>query len=394
MGAKMDKSALDVLLTNIIDRPGQALLDNLKKFMIECGSPLAADVSSQLEVLWETWSNDELDTAQAEICISAAECGVADNPVFRKLLVNAVKAMLPNGFGHNPIMRALGVRDEKMPLPEVGARVRRLLALRSGSVIFMPSAGRWGAVLSVDPINGTIAVNGFRGTGSSGSLPLEQVVRDVVVLAQDLELDALVRAEGVPVSASKFRDIVNRRARVKVTDSQMRAMAVAGCGRKMNPTAFEAYWNAKPAAAANGGARKSWQGRSIQEINVLLEAESKAGETSVFDAEACESLKNFFIRLRPEAAVREGKMLAELVSKLADRCQAEDLHAVLEPLITKAPFWPQNPVKVPLSSLSVWGEIPAKSIEKTPKASITLRFLIVFVLFDIKPSFMNRSIVT
>ena len=168
----MDKSALDVLLTNIIDKPGLALFDSLKKFMLDCGSPLPADVSAQLEVLWEAWSNESLDTAQAEVCISAAECGAADTPVFRKLLVNAIKAILPNNLGHNPIMRSLGVRDEKTALPEVGMRVRRLLALRSGSVIFLPAAGRWGAVLSVDPINGTVAVSGFRGTGSSASLSL------------------------------------------------------------------------------------------------------------------------------------------------------------------------------------------------------------------------------
>ncbi|MBE6393961.1 MAG: hypothetical protein E7044_07905 [Lentisphaerae bacterium] len=365
----MDKSALDVLLTNIIDKPGLALFDNLKKFMLDCGSPLPADVSAQLEVLWEAWSNESLDTAQAEVCISAAECGAADTPVFRKLLVNAIKAILPNNLGHNPIMRSLGVRDEKTALPEVGMRVRRLLALRSGSVIFLPAAGRWGAVLSVDPINGTVAVSGFRGTGSSASLSLEQVIRDVVVLTQDLELDLLVRAEGVPVPAARFREIVQRRARVSVNEAQMRAMAVAGCARKMNPTAFEAYWSAKNATAAVGGTRKSWQGRSIQEVNVLLDSESKAGDTSIYDSEACETLKSFFTRLRPDAAVRDGKMLAELVGKLTDRCKAEDLHAVLEPLMTKAPFWPSDPGRVPLTSLSVWGEIPAKSIENLAKVT-------------------------
>ena len=77
---------------------------------------------------------------------------------------------------------------------------------------------------------------------------------------------------------------------------QMRAMAVAGCARKMNPSAFEAYWSAKAPAAASGSARKSWQGRSIQEMLVLLDAESKAGDDSRYDAEACETVKNFFIR--------------------------------------------------------------------------------------------------
>ena len=60
----MDKTVLDALLTNIIEKPGQALLDNLKKFLQECGSPLPEDVSVQLEILWEAWGNESFDTAK------------------------------------------------------------------------------------------------------------------------------------------------------------------------------------------------------------------------------------------------------------------------------------------------------------------------------------------
>ena len=364
----MDKTQFDALLAAVIEKPSKALLDSLKKVMAESGAPLSEDVSAQLEILWEAWGGGALDTAQAEICVFAAEMGVADAPAFRKLLVTAVKALLPNDFGHNPVMRALGVR-ENTPLPEVALRVRRLLALRSGAVICLPSVGRWGAVNSIDPIGGKVSVSPFRSVGTTAGLVLEQVLKDVVVLEQDIELDQLVRADGVPVSASRFRDIVKRRSRVAVTDAQMRAMALAGCGRKMPATAFDAYWNAKASAAASGGARKSWQGRSVLEINVLLDAEAKAGEESKFNSEACEAFKNFFIKLRAEVAVREGKTLAELLSKLAARCEAETLHSVVEPLLSKAPFWPKDPGSVSLASLAVWGEIPAKSIESLAKVT-------------------------
>ena len=365
----MDKDTLDSLLSDVIDKPGKANLDSLKNFLKEAGSPLSADVSGALEVLWEAWSTAEFDTAMAELCITSAELAVADSPLFRKVLVSAVKTMLPNDLGHNPVMRALGVRDEKTPLPEVATRLRRLLALRSGAVIFIPSSGRWGAASSVDPFNGTVLVNGFRGVGSSASIPLEQILRDVVVLQQDIELDQLVRSDRVPVASSKFRDIVRRRARISVSDSQMRAMALAGCAAKMTPATFEAYWNAAAPAPAAGSVRKSWQGRSIQEINVLLDAEEKAGEKGKFDAAACEAFKNFFTRLRSESASGESRNLAELVGKLSVRCDADVLKDILAPLTAKAAFWPVNPVQAPLASLSVWGEIAAKNVENLAKVT-------------------------
>ncbi|MBQ9500868.1 MAG: GreA/GreB family elongation factor [Lentisphaeria bacterium] len=363
---------LDVLLSEVIDRPGKANLDSLKNFLTEAGTPLPADVSGALELLWEAWSTAEFDTAMAELCITAAEQSVADSPVFRKLLVSSVKTMLPNDLGHNPVMRALGVRDEKTPLAEVAARLRRLLALRSGAVVFIPPAGRWGAVGAVDPINGTVAVNGYRGVGSSASIPLEQILRDVVVLQQDIELDQLVRADRIPVASAKFRDIVSRRARVAVTEPQMRAMAVAGCARKMNPSTFEAYWNAKAPVTGTGGARKSWQGRSIQEINVLLDTEEKAGDRSKYDAQACETLKAFFTKLRAESAAGDSKHLAELVGKLSLRCEADALKDMLTPLTPKAPFWPCEPTQAPLASLSVWGEIAARDVENLARVTASI----------------------
>ncbi|MBR7105295.1 MAG: GreA/GreB family elongation factor [Lentisphaeria bacterium] len=366
----MDKTAFDKLLSDIIDKPAKLLLDTLKKELQDNG-PLSAELSAQLEILWEAWGNMEMDTACAEVCITAAEQGVADSPAFRKLLVVAVKTLLPNNLGNNPVMRSLGVRDEKVALPNVALRLRRLLALRTGAVIFQPSCGRWGAAGTIDPISGTIPVKKFRGIGSDANIPLEQILRDVVVLAQDIELDQLIVAGDVPVAAARFREIVARRARVAVTEEEMRAMALTGCARKLNSMAFEAYWNAKAPAAAAGkdGGRKSWQGRSILEIDVLLDTESKNGDDSVFDAAACEAFKAFFTKMRPEIAVKDGKKLAELLGKLAVRCEESVLCDMLSPLKVKTAFWPADPVRVALETLSVWGELPAKSTETLAKVT-------------------------
>ena len=78
---------------------------------------------------------EESSFSQYEQLLSAEKPNV-------KLLVNAAKTLLPNDLGHNPIMRALGVRDEKIQLPEVAKRLRRLLSLKNNTVVFLPASGR------------------------------------------------------------------------------------------------------------------------------------------------------------------------------------------------------------------------------------------------------------
>ena len=355
----MDKTAFDELVVSAAEKPGRGVIEKLSSMMKSADGQLP----DSLQILWDSWlDSDELDTMQSELCLVAAEKGTADNPAFRKLLVMAVKALLPNNLGHNPVMRALAVRDDRTPLAEVARRVRNLLSLKNGTVVFLPSSGRWGVAGTIDPINCTLPVNPFRGVGSNGAVPLDQVVRDVVSLELDIELEKLVLADAAPVSALKFREIVKRRARIPVDEAQMRTMALSGCARKMNPIAFDAYWTAKDPVAQASAARTSSSGRSLQEINLLLLEEEK-NQAGAFTENDLTAFRAMFERLRPETAQREGKLLGEVVGKIASRCDRSLWRQVFEPLLTKAPFWPVSMLKAPLSQLGVWGEFPAKSIE-------------------------------
>ena len=349
-------------------KPSRAVLDTLTAELKNAGTPMPQEMNSALELLWEKWSSAELDTASAEVCLTAAAAGVSDTPGFRKILVTATKTLLPNDLGHNPIMRAVGVRDEKIELPEVAKRVRRLLALKNGTVVFLPSSGRWGVASSVDPINCSLPVKAFRGVGSNSSIPLEAVVKDVICLELDVEIEQLVTADSAIIPSQKYREIVKRRARFEVEEQQMRAMALAGCARRMAPTAFDAYWNAKATAATAQTGRTSSGGRSLLEMDQLLTAEEKA-EAGEFTTDDLIAFRAFFVRLRPDTAVRESKMLGEVISKISSRCPKECWKELFAPLQVKAPFWPEDISKAPWNTIGVWGELSAKAI--TQVAEVT-----------------------
>ena len=364
----MDRAEFENLVLAVAAKPSRALLDTLAAELKSAAFPLSEEYNASLAILWEKWSGTELDTASAEICRIAAAAGVADTPEFRKLLVNAIKALLPNDLGHNPIMRAVGVRDEKNPLPEVAKRLLRLLSLKNNTVVFLPSSGRWGVCGSVDPINCSLPVKTFRGTGSNSSIPLELVLKDVICLDLDLEIDHLVMADSAAIPSQKFREIVKRRARFDVDDQQMRAMALSGCARRMAPTAFDAYWNATVATAAAQTGRTSSAGRSLLEMDQLLTSEEKAG-AGEFTTDDLIAFRAFFVRLRPDTAMRESKMLGEIISKIASRCPKECWKELFAPLETKAPFWPADVVKAPWNALGVWGDLSAKAIAKVAEVT-------------------------
>ena len=364
----MDKAKFEELVLAVAAKPSRALLDELAAALKQASTPLENDCNNILAVLWEKWSAAELDTASAEICLAAAAASAADTPEFRKLLVNATKTLLPNDLGHNPIMRALGVRDEKTPLAEVAMRMKRLLSLKVGTVVFLPSSGRWEVSGSVDPIGCKLPVKPFRGVGSTSSIPLESVLKDAICLEIDNEIDQLVTADSAMIPAPKFREIVKRRARFEVDDQQMRAMALSGCARRLAPTAFDAYWNTTAEAAAVKKERTSSAGRSLLEMDQLLSTEEKDGAAE-FSTDDLIAFRAFFVRLKPETALRESKLLGEVISKIAARCDSGCWQELFAPLMVKAPFWPQDITKAPWNTIGTWGDLSSKAITKVAEVT-------------------------
>jgi len=139
----------------------------------------------------------------------------------------------------------------------------------------------------------------------------------------------------------------------------------------MGPEDFEKWWNAEPpktAAPVAGASRRASSGRSLAEIDLLLDKEAAAG-CGKFNAAEVAELTAFFERLKPETAIREALELAKVITKLHSRADAEGLTKMLTPLREKAPFWPANPGRASLEKLEVWGEIPARDTEAMAAAT-------------------------
>ena len=170
----MDSAAFEDLLVSATTSPDKKTLEKLLAVLATAGNPIPASVIEELNLLWEAWGSEELDDAQGAFCIGLAALPMTDGPVFRKLLAQSVKAILPNYLSRPPIMKALGVRDETVALNDFAARLQRLRVLKNGLIVFLPSSSRWGIAGSLDSI---------------GSLEVSKCA-DFLVLNKDLKLMA------------------------------------------------------------------------------------------------------------------------------------------------------------------------------------------------------------
>ena len=375
----MDKKVLEDMLLAIIDAPRPEKLAALKDALAKEGN-ISDDTAEQLEMLWEEWENRKISAPEAKFILEIAALGVPNKPFFRKNMINAVKVLLPPYIAQAPVVKATGVRDDKMAPAEVAARVERLLALRSGAVVFLESSRRWGVAGTIDSMNASLPMMPVAQVGSNAGVPLEVVLKDAAVLASGPDVSRLVVASSVPVSSALFRMTVEKRRLTSIPESRLRLMARSGCGRNMDEAAFEKYWNtgaakavgaagaAKPASGAAPGGRRSCDSRSIKEMQLLLTAEAKA-EAGKFSDDEISAFHAFFEKLNPATAQRESKVMAELLAMIADRTPEGRLKDLFSSLAGKTAFFPVDPAAANLTQLAVWGEITSKLLEKLAAAA-------------------------
>ncbi len=364
----MAENKFDDLVLNAVENPGKNNIDHLVSILKLAGDLPQSEID-KFQMLWDVLQAGSLTPEIARlVTLFAARAAGEPGSVFRKLLCDSARLMLPRDMGHSPVMRALGARNDKLPVKEIAARMERLFALKSGQVLFLPASGRWGAVSTIDPVNGTVMLVAFRGTGSTLSTPLESILNDALIFAADNEMLQVIEPAAVPVSAVKFREIINRRAQLPVSEMQMRTIALSGCAKKLSDAAFNSWWNATCTTSAAAGTRRGCDGRNLQEMLLLLEKEVKP-----FADDEYRAFGEFFQRLKPETARRDAKNLAAILSVMVSRSDAEKMTACTTGLQGKVIFWPENPAAARLADLEVWGELPAKTITALGEATLAAK---------------------
>ena len=147
----MDMVSLDNLVLAALEAPVKANFDALYTLLAK-GDSIPESAGSVLDTLWGGML-DNLTPEAAIFCFRAAELALPESELFRKVLVNAATTLLPRSLSRPTIMRAIGVRDEKLPVPQIALRWNKLHMLKSGTVVFLPGSKRWGVIGTIDNIN-------------------------------------------------------------------------------------------------------------------------------------------------------------------------------------------------------------------------------------------------
>ena len=365
----MENADFEDLVLAVIDAPRPERLTALKTAL---AANKGAEAAEAMEMLWEEWDKRRLSTPEGKFIMDVAALGMPNRPYFRKLMIAAVKVLLPPYLAQAPVIKASGVRDENMAPSAVAARVERLLALRSGSVVFLESSRRWGTAGSVDGMNATLPMLPFAQVGGNASVPLEVALKDAAVLASGPDVSRLVTASATPISVTAFRATVEKRRQVAIPEERIKLMARCGCARNMSEADFERYWNsdaekaAAPAVSVTGK-RRACDSRGLTEMQLLLNEEAEAG-AGKFAEDEIAALIGFFDRLDPIYAARNANMVAEALALIADRMPKDQLPAIFKAAADKAPFLPSDPATAPLAVFTVWGEISSKLLDKLSAA--------------------------
>ncbi|MDD3153439.1 MAG: GreA/GreB family elongation factor [Victivallaceae bacterium] len=366
----MNKATIEATLMAAAENPTPKILNTLMSQLKEMQQPLAEEVNGALELLYEKYDteNEDLSHEESSFFIELATLPVADSSTYRNLLANSIKTLLPPFLSRPPVLRALGVRETAVPLCHVPVRLRKLIALKSGQIIFLNS-GRWGMINAIDPIGGVVSVSPFGCTGGTSAIPIENVLVSGVVMENSKDMIKAATPQDKPcISGEDFIRLVRAQAIVPINDNTILNMARNGVGAKMTAEALETWLHSHKTGNASG-TRSSAEARSLQEMGTLLKQEPAEKK---YTAEEAEKLKLFFTRLLKSTAMREAKFLASAIAGVEAKLSEEQAADVFEPLRDKASFWPAAPSQLLLEPLAVWSELSAKEIEKLARATKTV----------------------
>lgn len=355
----MSDIAIEDLFITAAEDASAKNLEKLFKALKQVDDPGSDEIGDQLELIFEQLDED-MTEEQACFCLNLARLNVKDHSIFRKVLTDAIKKIVPPYLNKLGFLRALGLRDRDVALTEIAFRYDNMLKLKNNMQVFFKSSKRWGIVSDIDMVSASVAVNSL--SGGAFAVPLAITLSEGKIFESSAPAGKLARIAKVGgISGADYCTLAKEKSVTPLDDTTIEEIAYAtAVPDVMTGDEFKIWWKASNSNAAQAHkGRQFFEARSLQELYLLL---NKKDDSSKLDDEGVETLIAFFERLNPAAVARDVKVMAESISLLVSCGSDEQLQRIFEPLVNKAPFWPEDLETIHLETLNIWGTIPAKHI--------------------------------
>ena len=355
----MSDIAIEDLFMNAAEDASAENLEKLLAALQKVDNPGNDEIGDELELIFEELDED-MSEEQACFCLNLARLNVKDHSIFRKVLTDAIKKILPPYLNKLGFLRALGLRDRDVSLSEIAFRYDNMLKLKNNMQVFFTSTKRWGVVSDIDTVSASVAVNSL--TGGAFAVPLATALSEAKIFESSAPAGKLARiVKNGALSGADYCALAKSKSVNPLDDDTIKEIAYAtAVPDVMNGDEFKVWWATSGSdAAQKSKGRQFFEARSLHELHVLLTKDN--GKTKL-DDEGTEKMIAFFERLNPASAARDVKLTAETISLLVAHGNDEQLRKIFEPLINKVPFWPEDLESIHLETLNVWGTVQAKHV--------------------------------
>jgi len=355
----MSDIAIEDLFINAAENPSAENLKKLLAALKKVDDPGNNEIGDELELIFGELEED-MTEEQACFCLELARLNVKDHSIFRKALNDAIKKILPPYLNKLGFLRALGLRDRDVSLNEITFRYDNMLKLKNNMQVFFKSTNRWGIISDIDTVSASVAVNSL--SGGAFAVPLATTLSEGKIFDSSAPAGKLAKiSKNGGISSAAYRALAAEKTLSSLDGATIEEIAYAtAVPDVMTNDEFKTWWAASgDEAEQKSKGRHFFEARSLKELHVLL---GKNDSKIKLDDESTEKMFAFFERLNPAAAARDVKVMAETISLLVSHGNDEQLGKIFEPLIDKAPFWPEDLETIHLETLNIWGTVQAKHI--------------------------------
>ena len=357
----MSDITIEDLFINAAENASAGNLEKLLAALKKVEDPGSNEIGDELELIFGELDEENMTDEQACFCLNLARLNVKDHSIFRKVLNDAIKKILPPYLNKLGFLRALGLRDRDISLSEITFRYDNMLKLKNNMQIFFKSTKRWGIISDIDTVSASVAVNGL--SGGAFAVPLGITLSEGKIFDSSAPAGKLARInKNGGISSAAYRTLATEKSLIPLDEETIKEIAYdTAVPDSMTGDEFRNWWAASgEGVAQKGQGRQFFEARSLQELHVLL---TKNADSKVkLDDDGTEKMIAFFEKLNPAAAARDVKVMAESISLLVPHGNDEQLEKIFEKLIDKATFWPEDLESIHLETLNIWGAIPAKHV--------------------------------